>query len=83
MFTKSTIPSIGENPVEYKMLTNTNRTISAFITLTSPDDAFFTVVLISAILWPPWFILEIKRGLYEPRSLLQKIKQQNVLILKG
>lgn len=62
MLTKSTIPSIGENPVEYRMLTKTKRTISALTMLTIPDAAFCTVVLISAILIPPWFVQKTKKG---------------------
>ncbi len=55
VFTSSTIPPMGSNPVEYMMLTKTNSTISALITPTIPDAAFATVALISAMLIPPWF----------------------------
>ena len=37
------------------MLTKTNRTMSALITPTTPDAAFCTVVLTSAMPIPPWF----------------------------
>jgi len=37
------------------MLTKTNNTISALITPTTPDAAFCTVELTSAMPIPPWF----------------------------
>lgn len=51
VFTKSTIPPTGSNPVAYRMLAKTNNTITPLIRLTIPVTTLLTVELTSAMMF--------------------------------
>merc|ERR1712000_22075 len=51
VFTRSTTPPTGSNPVEYRMLANTKNTIKPLTRLTIPATTLLTVELTSAMMF--------------------------------